>query len=175
MEYVQEVFSSHANWVVYEALPATRELYDRLQVPTWSEYSLAIKTSLKDFYNVSQSAWKVLYLTFRPMVILALIVLQVVATLGRFLFQNLLAHGWISLQKGATQAKTGLLLFYRFQSSLTRYELLGEIGLCITIVCLYYLRRWFQQQTYIAKAAQWYRRHKRKTIQVRLGERLFDL
>jgi hypothetical protein len=92
--------------------------------------------------------------------------LQLLGKILHVLFQHLLEHGWISLQKGAMQAKAGIVWFYVFQQSLSRKEVLGEVGLVILCILGYYLRKWFQRQTYVARANRWYQQRKRKVTQV---------
>ena len=136
------------------------DLWGRLDIPEWSEYSQSFQQCSNDLIQSGQSTWKFIYLTFRPIVQLIFIVLQ-----GLWAF--LLKQGWISVQKGASQARTAIIWFYLFQRNLTKKEILGEfllVGLCFAI---YYFRKWLKKQTYWSRATLWASEKKKKLQKVR--------
>jgi hypothetical protein len=166
-EWVHEIVAPHYAFLQEEVLPPAMEVWHRLDLPAWEIYSVAVRECASDVIQSTQSTGTVLYLTLRPFAILLWMLFQLSCHVGQILFQLLLEKGWISLQKGAMQAKSAIVWFYLFQRSLSRTEVLGELGIGATMVLLYYLRRWFQRQTYVARATRVFKQKKRQILQVR--------
>eukprot|EP00980_Cylindrotheca_fusiformis_P031429 scaffold26363_cov113-Cylindrotheca_fusiformis.AAC.3 len=143
-ELLNEFVAPHYAWIEQNFAP----LWSRLDFPGREEYSDAFQACSTDLVKASQSTGRFLFLTFRPIFQLLFIVL-------RSLFKVLLEKGWISLQKGAMQAKAGIIWFYIFQRSLTKKEVVGEIGIVSFCIAGYYLRKWLKRQTYWARAMRW--------------------
>jgi hypothetical protein len=165
---IQEFVEPHFLWFQEEIIPHFDDLWARMDVPTFEIYSTALTKCTSDIAQSSQSTFRLLYLTGRPIAVFLYILLQLFGQLCHILFQHLLAHGWTSVQKGAMQAKAGIAWFYVFQRSLSRKEILGEVALCALLVVGYYLRKWLNRQTYVSRATKWYKQRKQKVIQVRL-------
>jgi hypothetical protein len=151
---------SYYNRFSEDILPPLVGIWNRLEVPEWSIYREALGVCGRDVWYATQSTYRLLVLTFRPLLILAWIVAQ-------FLFRNLLEHGGRSLQKGAVQAKTAVIWFYHFQRSLSWTEILGEVTVILIGVAVYYFRKWLKRQTYWARAVRWYKGKKEQAVQVR--------
>jgi hypothetical protein len=165
-EWVQELLAPPLAFLQQDLVPGAIEVWEKLQVPPYPIYQQAVHSCVSDVMQSTQSTTHLLYLTLRPVLLLLWMCLQVMGTIMHILFQHLLEHGWISLQKGAMQAKAGIVWFCVFQQSLSRKEVLGEVGLVILSILGYYLRKWFQRQTYVARANRWYQQRKRKVTQV---------
>jgi hypothetical protein len=168
MEKIQEFVAPHYDWFQGEVVPPVVEFWHRLDVPAWDIYREAAHTCGKDFMQSSQSTWKLLYLTFRPIAILSWILFQVLLGIGNIIFRLLLEKGWLSLRNGALQVKAGSIWFYQFQRSLSRTEVLGELGVIGLGVLFYYLRQWLKRQTYVTRATKWCHQKKRHVIKVRV-------
>jgi hypothetical protein len=145
MKWVQDIIAPQYDWFYTEVVPPVVELVQRLDIPEWSLYRAAVQECAADFLQSSQSTGKVWYLTMKPIAILVWVFLQFLLEIGQILFQLFLEQGWISFKKG----------------------LLGELGIVVLCVVLYYLRRWLKRQTYWARATKYYRQKKRKAVQVR--------
>jgi hypothetical protein len=167
MKWVQDIIAPQYDWFYTEVVPPVVELVQRLDIPEWSLYRAAVQECAADFLQSSQSTGKVWYLTMKPIAILVWVFLQFLLEIGQILFQLFLEQGWISFKKGLRQAKAASVWFYGFQRSLSRTEVLGELGIVVLCVVLYYLRRWLKRQTYWARATKYYREKKRKAVQVR--------
>jgi hypothetical protein len=157
----QDFVSNLYSWYSESVWPPVVEFWERLDVPEYNLYKQAVQTCVHDAWKASQSTFRLLQLTFRPLLILLWILLK-------FLWRNLLEHGGKSLQKGTRQLKFALIALYRFQLSLNSMEVLGEVGLIVLCVALYYFRKWLQRQTYWSRTVQWYRGKKAKCVQVRI-------
>lgn len=142
-----------------DVLPPIIELWTRLEVPEWSTYRDALVACGRDVWYATQSSYRLIVLTFRPLLILTWIV-------GQFLFRNLLDHGARSVQKGAIQVKVASIWFYRFQRSLSWTEVLGEVTIIFICIAAYYFRKWLKRQTYWARAVRWYKGKKEQVVQV---------
>jgi hypothetical protein len=156
----REFVHNQYQWIADDVMPPITDVWLRLQVPEWSVYKDALRHFAQDSYTASQSTHNLLFLTFRPVIILLTIVVK-------FLWKNLLEHGSKSLQKGLHQLKYAAIEFYKFQWSLTRTELLGELALLGVFVGLYYVHKWLKQQTYWSRFVAWFRQKKHITVQVR--------
>ena len=166
-EWVNEIVAPHYVWFENEFLPPVIMLWERLNVPSWDVYKVALTECFSDAMQASQSTWKLFYLTIRPFAILLWVFFEFMLGIGRIFFRLLLEKGWISLQKGTRQAKTGIIWFYHFQRSLSRTQLLGEAGIIAACILIYYLRKWLKRQTYVARATEWCKKQKKKLLQVR--------
>jgi hypothetical protein len=156
---LSEFCAPHYSWIEQQIVPNLAEVWSRLDVPVWEEYSDAFQTCSTDLVNASHSTGKFLFLTFRPL-------FQLLFIIFRSLFKVLLEQGWTSLQKGALQAKAGIVWFYLFQRDLSRKEVLGEIGIVSCCVAGYYLRKWLKRQTYWARATRWVVNKKKHLMKV---------
>lgn len=165
---VDSIVAPHYVWLRQELIPPAVEFWSRLDVPAWELYRAAFQECTADVIQSSKSSGYFLYLTFRPLAILGWVVLQFFWGVGQVLFRLLLEKGWISLQKGFQQAKIASVWFYRFQCSLSRNEILGEIAVIFVCVGLYYLRKWLKRQTYWKRVVLWCRRKKDRLIKVRV-------
>ena len=161
LDSIQALVAPQCAWLQEEILPPAIVFWDRLGVPEWDIYSDAFQECATDAIQAMQSTGHLLYLTFRPPAILFGIIFQ-------FVGQLLLQKGWTSLQKGAIQAKVAIVWFYSFQRSLSRNEILGELGILALVVSLYYLRKWLKQQTYFERAVQKLREKKHQAVKVRI-------
>jgi len=139
-------------------LPWCSEVATRLELPAWDSYRDAWAVCTRDILKASSSAYHLSYLTLKPIAILLWIVL------GQ-LWKFVLEHGGRSLHTGAVHLKLACVHFYRFQMSLNGTQLLGEAGVLLMCVGLYYFRKWLQKQTYWAKFVKWYKAKKRRLIQ----------
>jgi len=157
LDSIQALVAPQCAWLQEEILPPAIVFWDRLGVPEWDIYSDAFQECATDAIQAMQSTGHLLYLTFRPPAILFGIIFQ-------FVGQLLLQKGWTSLQKGAIQAKVAIVWFYSFQRSLSRNEILGELGMLALVVSLYYLRKWLKQQTYFERAVQKLREKKHQAV-----------
>ena len=166
-EWVQDLLAPPLAFLHQDLLPGVTGVWLKMQVPPYPMYQLAIQTCVSDVVQSTQSTTHLMYLTLRPFILLLGMILQLVGTILHILFQHLLEHGWKSLQKGAMQAKAGAVWFYIFQRSLTRKEVLAEVGLVVLGILGYYLRKWLKRQTYVARANKWYQQRKRKVTKVR--------
>ncbi len=140
-------------------MPPVTEFWLRLQVPEYSVYKDAVQHFVHDSYQALRSTYTLLFLTFRPIIILLAIIIN-------FLWKNLLEHGSKSIQKGLHQLKYALGEFYKFQLSLTKTELLGELFILGVLVGLYYFHKWLKQQTYWSRFVSWSRQKKHNIVQV---------
>ena len=174
VERIQEFIAPHSDWFQNEVLPPIVHLWERLDVPAWPIYRDAATACGKDLIQSSQSTGKLLFLTFRPIAILSWILFQFLLDVGKVLFRLLLEQGWISLKKGALQVKAASIWFYHFQRSLSRTEVLAEVGVIVACILLYHLRKWLKRQTYVARATKWCREKKRRVVQVRKILHLFE-
>jgi hypothetical protein len=134
-------------------------LYERLDVPEWNVYSIALRDSWNDIYRATISTTHLLYLTFRPLCILLYILLQNV-------WKFVLEHGGKSLQKGFVQLKYASIRFWEFQRSLTYQQVLGEIALVATFVGMYFLYRWLKRQSYYSRVIKYIRVKRDHVVQV---------
>jgi hypothetical protein len=159
----REFVSNQYAWFSGSVWPPVVELWDRLDVPEFAVYKQAVQACARDSWQASQSTYKVLHLTLRPLLILLWII-------SKFLWRNLLEHGGKSLQKGALQLKYALIAFYQFQISLTPMELLGEAGIIGFCVAAYYFQKWLRRQTYWSRTVRWYRGKKAQCVEVRTVE-----
>jgi hypothetical protein len=142
-----------------DILPLSKELWYRLDVPEYNIYQNAFKECAFDFIKSFQSSYNLWYLTLKPFAILGWIVIQNLYTL-------MLEHGGRSIQKTAIQAKHAMIWLYHFQLSLTKTEILGEIGIIFLCIGLYFLRRWLKQQTYWKRITGWTKVKKNRFIKV---------
>jgi hypothetical protein len=143
-----------------DVLPLSIDLWNRLEVPPYNIYQNAFKVCTIDFMKSCQSSYNLWYITLKPFVILGWIIIQ-------NLYKFLLEHGGRSLQKGAIQTKHAMIWLYYFQLSLTRTEILGEIGLIFLCIGLYYFRRWLKQQTYWTRIISYTKEKRKKITKVR--------
>jgi hypothetical protein len=147
-------------WFAEQVAPPIADLWERLDVPEYRIYKDALRDFSRDSWEALKSTYRLLFLTLRPICILLWIILQ-------FLWRNLLEHGGRSLQHGFQQLKYASVVFWKFQRSLSRTELLGEAGIVATLVAAYYFRKWLKRQTYWARTVRWYRGKKEQMVQVR--------
>jgi hypothetical protein len=175
--WMKDVVSPQLEWfqaemvpMLGQVLPQLGDVWHRMDVPTWEVYSPALKECSRDMVVASQSTWKLLVLTLRPLCILIGIILQFLWMVLQILAQHLLAQGWVSLQKGLMQGKAAVIWLYLFQRSLTWQEVLGEVTIGITLVALYYFRKWLQRQTYYDRMQRWYRKKRRQFVRVSAAE-----
>lgn len=139
----------------------TVELWNRLDVPSYTIYQTALKECTMDIMKSFSSSYKLWYLTIKPIVILISIILQNIYNL-------LLEYGGRSfLQKSLLQIKYTIIYLYHFQLSLNRTELIGEIGIIMFLIGLYYIRRWLYQQTYWTRITLYTKEKKMKIMKVR--------
>ncbi|CAJ1955225.1 unnamed protein product [Cylindrotheca closterium] len=150
-----EIIAPYFAWVNKENFPYIVQVYGQLDIPFWDDYSESFHQSSTDVIQAFQSSFKFLDLTFRPF-------LQLLFIIFSGLFEVLLKQGLISLQKGSTQAKAGTIWFYNFQRSLTKEQVLGEIGIVGFFFGIYFLRKWLKRQTYWARATKWFSNQKKK-------------
>jgi len=129
--------------------------YYRLDVPEFNIYQLAVKECTKDIIKSCDSTYKLGYLTLKPFFLLLLIMIQNV-------FQFVSEHGGRSLQKGAIQTKYAIIWLYHFQLSLNRTQLVGELGVLLFCIGLYYFRLWLKRQTYWSRLNRWYKVRKQR-------------
>jgi len=151
-------------------IPSIMEAWIRLDVPSWEIYSPVFQESVTNVWNAIQSWAQLSYLTFRPFVILCGMILEVLWKVAQVVFQVLLSRGWIELKRGSVQVKEGVLWFCRFQMSLSRIELLGELLVVAVSIALFYLYKWIRTQTYWRRFVQWYSLKKRKAMNVSTGQ-----
>jgi hypothetical protein len=137
------------------------ELWNRLEVPSYTLYQTAWKECIIDLMKSFSSSYHLWYITIKPIVLLISIIIQK--------FYNLvLEYGGRSfIQKSAIQIKYTILYLYHFQLSLNRTEIIGEIGILILLIGLYYFRRWLYQQTYWTRITSYTKEKKRKISKVR--------
>eukprot|EP00526_Cylindrotheca_closterium_P004904 CAMPEP_0113609830 /NCGR_PEP_ID=MMETSP0017_2-20120614/4701_1 /TAXON_ID=2856 /ORGANISM="Cylindrotheca closterium" /LENGTH=615 /DNA_ID=CAMNT_0000518675 /DNA_START=111 /DNA_END=1958 /DNA_ORIENTATION=- /assembly_acc=CAM_ASM_000147 len=150
-----EIIAPYFAWVNKENFPYVAQVYGQLDIPFWDDYSEAFHQSSADLIQACQSSFKFLDLTLRPFLQLLFIILS-------GLFELLLKKGLISLQKGSEQAKAGIIWFYKFQRSLTKEQVLGEIGIVGCLFAIYFLRKWLKRQTYWTRGMKWVSNQKRK-------------
>jgi hypothetical protein len=165
-EWAQTLLAPPLAFLQQDLVPGVLDVWLKMQVPSYPLYQEAVQTCVSDAIQSTQSTTNLLYLTLRPVILLLGMALQLLGTILHILFQHLLEHGWHSLQKGAMQGKAAIVWFYIFQKSLSRKEVLGEVGLVIVGILGYYLRKWLKRQTYVARANKWYQQRKRKVTQV---------
>lgn len=155
-----EMIAPYFVWVNKENFPYVVNVYGQLDIPFWDDYTESFHHCASDLIKAFQSSSTFLVLTFRPLLQLLFIIL-------RGLFELLLKNGLISLQKGSKQVKTGMIWFYNFQRSLSKEQVLGEIGIVVCIMGIYYLRKWLKRQTYWARATKCVSNQKKKIKKVR--------
>jgi hypothetical protein len=156
----QDFASNLYLWFSESVWPPVEELWERLDVPEYQLYKEAVQACARDVWMASQSTLIVVQLTLRPILILLWILLK-------FLWRNLLEHGGKSFQKGIRQLKFAMVALYKFQMSLNATEVLGEVGIIVACMALYYFQKWLQRQTYWSRTIRWYRGQKVKCLQVR--------
>ena len=149
-----------------QAIPQLGDVYERMDVPAWEMYSVALKQCGSDVAVATQSTFNVAYMTMKPFAILIWIIGEFLFHVLHILSKLLLSQGLVSLQKGLMQAKAGIIWLYLFQRSLSKEEVLGEIAIGAILVALYYFRKWLKRQTYYERATRWYRQKKRTVFQV---------
>lgn len=154
-------------------LPAAAAVWSRLEVPSWETYQPALQACASNIWKAGQSSAHLSYLTFRPLSIIFLMILEILSSAARVLFRVLLSQGWFHLKRGLLQLKVAAIWFYRFQISLSRTELLGEVALVGAAVGAYYFYDWIRRQTYWRRFTRWYSTKKRKTIQVSIASPRF--
>lgn len=136
-------------------LPWCSEFAARLELPEWELYREAWAICTRDIVKASSSIYHVSYLTLKPIAILSWIILGHV---WKFILEN----GGRSLHTIGIHLKLACIHFYRFQMSLNQTQLLGEAGLILLCVGIYYFRKWLQRQTYWTKAVKWYKTKRRR-------------
>ena len=109
-----EYFQSEILPRLGQAVPQLGDVWERMDVPPWEIYSVALRQCGSDVVVASQSTFRVAYLTFKPFAILLWIVGQFIFHVLHILGQVFLSQGWVSLQKGLVQAKAGIIWFYVF-------------------------------------------------------------
>ncbi|OEU18336.1 hypothetical protein FRACYDRAFT_236612 [Fragilariopsis cylindrus CCMP1102] len=142
-----------------DIISLTIELWNRLEVPSYTIYQTAWKECIMDLMKSLSSSYNLWYITLKPFVILISILIQN--------FYNLvLEYGGRSFaQKGILQTKYTILYLYHFQLSLNRTEIIGEIGLIFVCIGLYYFQRWLYQQTYWTRITSYTKEKKNRIIQ----------
>ena len=144
-----------------DILSLTIELWNRLEVPSYTIYQTALKECIIDIMKSFSSSYNLWYLTLKPFVILTWILIQ-------NLYSLVLEHGGRSfIQKSAIQIKYTIIYLYHFQLSLNRNELIGEIGIIILLIGFYYFQRWLYQQTYWTRITSYTKEKKRIISKVR--------
>ena len=161
-----EYFQSEIAPRLAQAVPQVGDVWEQMDVPPWAIYSTALRQCGSDIFVAGQSTFKVAYITLKPLAILLWVVGQFLFHVLHILARVLFAQGFVSLQKGLMQAKAGIVWFYVFQRSLSKEEIIGEIAIGTLLVLSYYSWQWMKRQTYVTRLAGWYRKKKKKVIDV---------
>jgi hypothetical protein len=157
-------FVEYCQFVLWPSAIAT---WQRLDVPSWDIYRPVLEQCISDVWTASQSIAQLSYLTWRPLAMLSLMLMEGLWEISKVLFQVLLSQGWVHVKKGMIQLKAAAIWLYNFHMSLSRMELLGEAALMGTLVGLYYAYKWIRRQTYWQRFTLWYSEKKHRAIQVR--------
>lgn len=150
----------------HEILPVTMAAWHRLDVPSWKVYKPALEEFLLDTWKAGQSTAQLSYLTLRPVAMLCLIVVEAAWAVAQVFLRVLLSQGLVQARKGLLQIRVAAIWLYRFQMNLSRTELLGEAGLVVMSIALYYSYKWIKRQTYWRRFMKWYSLKKQQTIEV---------
>lgn len=137
-----------------------------LQLPSRSEYWLALQTASSDTLVAVKSANNLTYLTFRPLLLLLWLVSQKLYIVAKFLFRHLFQGLYISTLKGIQQLQWLTKRAVTWQTSLNATQLKMEAGVIVLAVSLYLLRRYIQQQGYVQRVQKWYRIKERRAVKV---------
>lgn len=159
---MSSAFLEHCQLVLWPSAVAT---WNRLDVPSWDIYHPVLQQCVSDVWKASQSTAQLSYLTFRPIALLFLMLVEGFWEIAKVLFRVLLSQGWVHIKKGMIQLKAAAIWFYHFQMSLSRMELLGEAVLIGTLIGLYYAYQWLRRQTYWQRFTRWYSEKKQRAIE----------
>ena len=141
---------------------------DYLEIPAWHHVLTTSQTAYRDTLTALQSTGVFLQVTLKPLyILLALVSRYIYAFLKIFLEHsgaNLVKGG----REGIRQGKVALKWFVNYQRSLSQTAIMIEVGLVLTLVALYSLRRYIIKKKYVTKVTKWYKRKKRAIVLVRI-------
>lgn len=141
-----------------------------LEVPSGAQVWQAGGDAAKDGYQALMSFSHFFFIVGRPFVLAAGWTLF---TVGSFIWEHIIVNG--IYKHGLSQSKEAAVAFWKFQTSLSRQELLMEAALCAVLVVIYFLRRWLQRNRYIQRANMEVTRQIRKATRVRFLSCLREL
>ena len=152
----------------------TRSFIARLDFPSWEEYITAATAAIHDVRVASVSTWKFTYISFRPIFILLGILSHYCAILLRIIAKHSIAHGWRAAKEGYFQLRIGTIWFIQFQKDLPTTAKYIELGVLVTIVTLWMLRRHVKKYHYAERISKWYNGKRRLVLRKyhRLVERV---
>lgn len=133
-----------------------------LEVPSGAEVWQAGGDAGRDGYEAVKSISHFFFLVGRPFV---LAIGWTLYTVGRFIWEHIIVNG--IYKHGLSQSKEAAVAFWKFQTSLSRKELMIEAAICALLAATYFLRRWLQRNRYIQRATVHVKRQMRKATQVR--------
>ena len=142
-------------------LRTSRDVAVLLEIPSGAEVWKAGGDAGRNGYEALRSIFHLLSIVGRPMV---LATGWALFTVGRLIWENIIING--IYKHGLSQSKEAAVTFWRFQTSLTREELLIEAAICALLVALYFLRRWLRRNRYIQRASLMVKRQIRKATRV---------
>lgn len=123
-----------------------------LAVPGASEWNHALRAAVLDSKQAWFSTIQFWFLTLRPLVILIRMGLQ---WLVQWIWNYVIVKG-IS-QQGVLYVTAAGRHWYKWQRSLTRQQIMLELGVLAFGIALIYLHRWLKRQTYFRRMSAWVR------------------
>jgi len=132
-------------------------LYDQiwlpLQVPSADVWQNALQRAFIDAREAALSLGHFGFITFRPVVLLLYMALHYVS---RIVWKYVIVQG-IS-QQGVQYVTAAGRRVYQFQRSLTKEQVLMEVGFLIGLLSLYQLHKFLRRKAYFRRAQAWARR-----------------
>lgn len=132
-----------------------------LEVPSGAQVWQAGGDAGRDGYQALKSISHFFFIVGRPFVLAAG---WTFFTMGCFVWEHIVVNG--IYKHGLSQSKEAAVAFWKFQTSLSRQQLLMEAALCAVLVAMYFLRRWLQRNRYIQRVHMEIKRQIRKATRV---------
>ena len=163
MALTQQLFDlEYGREILQSTMEILNEVGDTLQIPPWTEVLSAGHAAATDSFQALQSASYLLYLVGQPVVRLTAWILY---WLSWAFYKFVLVEGIYN--HGLSQTKELAVMYWNWQSSLTRKQLLYEAIAIVLVIALYSLYKFLERRQYHRRFLVWVDRKKRQIQKVR--------
>jgi len=123
-----------------------KDVAEFLCLPTYDEYRTVVYESMTVNWHALCVNWNFIFITFRPLFILLSWASKHVAWYAKIFSSILLNHLNHSLQR-----------FVAFQLSLSKFAILTEVSIVLSVIGAYLLRQYIRRKRYVERLRSWRR------------------
>ena len=162
MSFTEQLFHlEYGRTILQSASDVLNEIGVTLQIPSWEHLLTASHAAVEDSARAFQSSSYFLFLVGQPVLRLLAWILYWMAW---FVYKYILVEGIYN--HGLSQAKEAAIIYWNWQSSLTKKQLCIEAAAIVFIFAIYRLHKFLERRKYHRRLMIWSDNKKRQVQKV---------